>query len=293
MCQLRDCVHCRVVRGHCVHDDDKPRLLFVPQQLRGVLGRGRVGLHVVRGEQVPFVRSVQFVHRVRDGRQCWQVHVSGMLDDCRRDVHCLRRELRNVLVGVGNVRHVLSGLQVYHGVSQYLHAVRRGDLLCGRNAGLVHALRQRHNERCRHINASRMQRMFCRLRLLALRQHRQLHGVLRRPVVCRRHGHVPRMPRRLRKHRCRLRHLRRLVRLWLLPDAHHDCDRMLLGHELHGLHLVQRDGRRLVRDVVVLHVLPCGLHERGPCSISVGLQNVRRRLHWNSPSDNCQQRHHP
>lgn len=97
------------------------------------------------------------MHRVRDGRQRWQVHVSGMLDDTRRDVHCLRRELRNVLVGIGDVRHVLSGLQVYHGVSQYLHAVRRGDLLCGRNAGLVHALRSRAHERRQLLQQRRLQ----------------------------------------------------------------------------------------------------------------------------------------
>ena len=99
-------------------------LLSMRQQLRGVLGRWRDGLHVVRGEQVPFVQSVQVVpnwlHQQR--RHCDYLHcVSGLLVRPRHRHRYLR--VRHWLHG-RLVRDLRRRLQADCREPAYLRALR-------------------------------------------------------------------------------------------------------------------------------------------------------------------------
>ena len=52
------------LRVHGVHGNNKPRLLFMPQQLRNVLGCRRVGLLLV---SVGLVFLLEYMHYLPDG----------------------------------------------------------------------------------------------------------------------------------------------------------------------------------------------------------------------------------
>jgi hypothetical protein len=86
------------------------------------------------------------------------------------------------------------------------------------------------------------------------------------------------VPDGLHEHGRRSQHRRlQLVRRRLLPDGRDDRHRVH-GLDLQWLHLVCRDSRRLLRNLIVLRALRRGLHECGDHGHCRRMQPVRRGL---------------